>query len=111
MVASVLTAAACASLPSSALRSREVWQPGHELRQRFAALLGELKTRHALLFVRGTPDQMLALPLEAAGEPMVAVDLGERDAALIALHPDRETLRLDASEWKISSLRPAQVLH
>jgi hypothetical protein len=110
-VAGAMAVAAIVLLPSSALRAHELWQRGQETRQRFASLLEELKSRRALLFVHGTPDQMLELPLDATGEPVVAVDLGDRDAALIALHPDREPLRLDASAWKLSSLRPAQVLH
>jgi len=108
----LLAVAACLQMPQRVAEVGGARSPHDGLRARFAALREELRPRHALLFVRGTPQKMLELPLVNLGlgvrdpEPIVAVDLGPRDAELAAQYPDRQPLLLDADAWTVQALGP-----
>jgi hypothetical protein len=109
-VAALLAAAACVRMPASARHSRMPWEHHQALRERFAALVGELRKRPTILLVHGTEEQLLQLPLVnprlGAGDPqpLIAVDLGGRNAELMARFPGREALRLDVGTWSLEPL-------
>ncbi len=106
-LAAALAAAACVQMPFSAARSRVVWERGNEVRLRFAARMEELRNRRALVFVRGTPAELVQLAIidaEPDPRPLLAVDLGARDAELIALHPDREPLLFEVGSGSLTRL-------
>jgi hypothetical protein len=108
----LLAVAACLQMPQRVAEVGGARSKHGGLRARFAALREELRPRHALLFVRGTPQKMLELSLVNPGlgvrdpEPIVAVDMGPRDAELAAQYPDRQPLLLDADAWTVQALGP-----
>jgi hypothetical protein len=105
--AALLAAAACVRMPLSARHSQMTWQRDHELREKFASLVDDLRARPVLLFVHGTEEQLLQLPLVNPGlgagnpQPLIAIDLGKRDAELMARFREREALRLDVGTWSL----------
>lgn len=108
----VLVVAACLQMPQRVAELGGARSRYESLRARFAALREVLRPRHALLFVRGAPEKLLELPLVNPGlgvrdpEPIVAVDLGPRDAELLAQYPDRQPLLLDVDAWTVQALGP-----
>jgi hypothetical protein len=106
-LAALLAAVTCTRMPGSARHSRMTWQRDHELREKFASLADGLRARPMLLFVHGTDEQLLQLPLVNPGlgagnpQPLIAIDRGDRNAELVARFPEREALRLDVGTWSL----------